>query len=144
MTKTSQTIEIHGVPWRMVLTWSGSRYPVVTGVEVTAVRTEDGQHGQINATVWRELPIGHLIAAHRPQPQPLDDPEPHLGRPRVHGRAHYEAVAATYRAAVEAGEPAVRAVADRFEVEQSAARRWVHVARHRHGLLPLVRPGQAG
>lgn len=143
--KTETTVEIDRKPWRVVLTWSGGRRPAVIAVEVKSLRSADGTRGEVSAAVLRELPIGRLIAANRPQPEePSVEPEPRLGRRRAHDLEHYRAVAETYRAAVEVGEPPVVAVAEHFDTSPETARRWVHVARNRHGLLPAVRRGQTG
>jgi hypothetical protein len=134
--KTQSKIDVGGLPWQVTITWSVAREPVPIGIEVRALRGSEYRRGEINARLWRNFPIGQVIAEQRPQPAPAEAHDSDA--------EHYAAVAATYRAAVESGKPPSKAVAERFEVNASTARRWIYVARNRYHLLPKVRQGQIG
>lgn len=147
--ETRTEIEIDGQPWRVAVIWRGTRWdrPVPTSITLTALKPEhDGERGEVTSTLLRQVPVGRLLAEMRPQPaEPNEVPEAQrTGRRPEHGPEHYRTVAEIYRAALAAGNAPVQAVAEHFNASPQTARRWVHLARNRHSLLPPVRRGQAG
>jgi hypothetical protein len=63
------------------------------------------------------------------------------GRPKLYDDAHYQKVAAVYRAAWAAGKYPRLAVADAFQESPSAAGKWISKCREK-GLLPPTTRGQ--
>ncbi|HEV2347401.1 MAG TPA: hypothetical protein VGS97_25120 [Actinocrinis sp.] len=145
MPKAHTDVVIRDRLFRVTLQWTAAYAPDVIAVEVKALRDTAYRRGTIDAALLREVPLGKIIAAQRPTPDPSTVwVKPRTGRPPVLGVEHYQEVARVYRDALTAGDKPVQAVADEFKVNETTARRWVHVARHRHRLLAPVRPGQAG
>jgi hypothetical protein len=146
--ETRTEIEIEGQPWRVTVSWRGTKQdrPVPTSITLTAAGTGD-ERGEVTSTLLRQVPVGRLLAEMRPQPAEPAEQAPEVkrtGRPPKFGPEHYRVVAEIYRAALAAGSSPVQSVAEHFDASPQTARRWVHLARNRHGLLPAVRRGQAG
>lgn len=124
------SVSIRSVRWGQVLTVAREKaLEILRGIGLAV--------GAIDPAVWDLQPllqerVDEMARGLRP-----------VGRPPVHGDEHWQEVAATYQAALGAGDRApTKAVAKVLAVSHSTAADWVATCRKR-GLLPSTRRGVA-
>ena len=136
--------------WEAAVTFEvGAQGAVPTGVEV---RSTQGK--RLTRAVWDRVRVGEVLGeaaavarwlapVTRADVTPFETEPQHrgrgMGRPSVYSDAHYRRVADVYRAALAAGRPPVRAVAQAFaggapgltDSRDARARAWARAARAR-------------
>ncbi|BEP13274.1 hypothetical protein acdb102_15850 [Acidothermaceae bacterium B102] len=157
-------------PWSVELAWAEhDGRAACVGVSLSLVKPA-AVHAVVNATLWRSLPIGTVIADARrlrfdatggvlagelsdnPDPDgtwrdhfrrtsaPWAEAQP--GRPVDLQADHYRAVAAIYSTAHAEGRPPLQAVSAHWSCSRPTASRWVARARELE-LLPATERGRA-